>query len=84
MSLASSITVKHKRALAARWTLVDPTLAAGEFGVETDTNKFKIGDGTTPWSGLAYAGGGSTSYQIDGGLPDSVYGGTTPIDGGTI
>lgn len=41
---------------AAVWTDKNPVLLKGEFGVETDTNKFKIGDGTTTWSGLAYAG----------------------------
>lgn len=41
---------------AAVWTEKNPVLLKGEFGVETDTNKFKIGDGTTTWSGLAYAG----------------------------
>ncbi len=32
-----------------------PTLAQGEIGYETDTTKFKIGDGSTAWSSLAYA-----------------------------
>lgn len=50
---------------AANWTSINPVLAAGEMGVETDTNKFKFGDGTTTWSGLAYAageGGGGDAY----------------------
>ena len=46
---------------AANWTSVNPVLAAGEMGVETDTNKFKFGDGTTAWSGLAYASGVQSS-----------------------
>jgi hypothetical protein len=29
-------------------------LSAGELGFETDTTKFKIGDGTTNWNGLNY------------------------------
>lgn len=33
-------------------------MSSGEIGVETDTLKFKIGDGATAWSALAYAGGG--------------------------
>ncbi|SHE79710.1 hypothetical protein SAMN05444339_10290 [Loktanella atrilutea] len=37
------------------WTNVNPTLAAGEFGVESDTGKFKIGNGTLPWNQLPYA-----------------------------
>jgi hypothetical protein len=32
-------------------------LSAGEPGFETDTGKFKVGDGTTTWTALEYAGG---------------------------
>lgn len=32
---------------AENWTTKNPTLSKGEFGVENDTNKFKIGDGAT-------------------------------------
>lgn len=41
---------------AENWTTKNPTLAKGEFGVENDTNKFKIGDGATAWKELTYAG----------------------------
>lgn len=41
---------------ATNWTTANPILAEGEVGVETDTNKFKIGDGITTWSELAYQG----------------------------
>lgn len=48
---------------AANWTSVNPVLAKGEQGFETDTKKIKVGDGTTAWNSLAYvvsnAGGGS-------------------------
>jgi hypothetical protein len=40
---------------AANWTSVNPTLAAGEQGFETDTGKFKIGTGSTAWTSLLYA-----------------------------
>jgi len=43
---------------AANWTAANPVLLAGEIGVETDTRRYKIGDGTTAWAGL--------SYYIDG------------------
>lgn len=43
---------------AANWTNVNPTLSQGEFGVEYDTGKFKIGDGQTAWNSLAYASSG--------------------------
>ena len=51
--------IQNRRDIAANWTSVNPTLAEGEFGVETDTNKFKIGDGSTPWQNLAYQGAGT-------------------------
>lgn len=44
---------------AANWTANNPTLASGEMGVETDTLKVKVGNGTTAWNSLAYLGGGS-------------------------
>lgn len=46
--------LQHRRDTAANWTSKDPTLAAGELGFETDTLKFKIGDGATAWTVLAY------------------------------
>jgi len=54
--------MQQRRDTAANWTTNNPTLAAGEIGFETDTNQFKIGDGTTVWTSIAYAGGGGISY----------------------
>ena len=39
---------------AAAWTTANPILAQKEMGIETDTNKIKLGDGTTAWTSLAY------------------------------
>ena len=39
---------------SANWTSINPTLSQGEFGVEDDTGKFKIGDGTTAYNSLPY------------------------------
>ena len=47
--------IQVRRDAAADWTSTNPTLAAGEIGFESDTNKFKIGDGATAWTSLAYA-----------------------------
>jgi len=49
--------IKLRRDTAANWLLSNPILAAGEPGLETDTGKVKYGNGTTAWTGLAYAGG---------------------------
>lgn len=46
---------QFRRGTAAQWTSANPTLAAGEFGYETDTGKAKIGNGSTAWTSLAYA-----------------------------
>jgi hypothetical protein len=47
-------TIQTKRGPAANWTSTDPTLAAGEFGFETDTGKFKVGNGSAAWTALGY------------------------------
>ena len=47
-------TMQQKRGTASRWTSTNPILLAGELGVETDTNKMKVGDGTTAWTNLDY------------------------------
>ena len=39
---------------AANWTSANPTLLLNEIGIETDTKKLKMGDGTTAWASLAY------------------------------
>jgi hypothetical protein len=49
-----TIKVKHKRGTASAITAANPTLAAGELAFETDTRRFKLGDGTTAWTSLAY------------------------------
>lgn len=52
-----AIQIQMRRATAASWTSVNPILASGEPGYETDTGKIKYGDGITAWTSLAYRGG---------------------------
>jgi hypothetical protein len=52
--------IQLRRDTAADWTSNNPTLAAGEFGWESDTSKYKIGDGSTAWNSLGY-----TSEKFD-------------------
>jgi len=49
-----AVQIQSRRDTAANWTTNDPTLAAGEIGLETDTGKLKIGDGATAWTALNY------------------------------
>ncbi len=50
---------------AAEWAAINEVLLDRELGLETDTRKFKFGDGSKPWNDLEYAGGGS---DVAGGL----------------
>ena len=52
--------IQLRRGLAETWTSVNPILSEGEMGIETDTQKFKFGDGATEWSSLPYASSGSS------------------------
>jgi len=49
-----SAQIKLRRDTAANWTSVNPIMASGEPGLETDTLKIKYGDGVTRWNLLAY------------------------------
>ena len=42
----------------------NPVLLKGEVVYESDTRKHKVGDGTTAWNSLPYAGGGDTPDTI--------------------
>jgi hypothetical protein len=50
----STVRIQVRRGTASEWTSANPTLAAGEMGVETDTRKIKIGTGSTAWTSLSY------------------------------
>jgi hypothetical protein len=52
-----STQILLRRGTAQQWIDANPLLSAGEPGVETDTGKFKIGDGILSWLSLPYAVG---------------------------
>lgn len=71
-----------RRRTAAQWTTVNEVLLSAEMGLESDTNKIKIGDGVSPWSDLAYlvtdtGGGGGGSGPLTPDTPPST---PTPFD----
>jgi hypothetical protein len=41
--------------VASSWSSINPILLEGEIGLETDTRKFKFGDGDNAWNSLKYA-----------------------------
>ncbi len=49
-----STEITLRRDTAANWTSNNPTLAAGEIGIESDTGLRKSGDGSTAWTSLKY------------------------------
>lgn len=49
-----ALKIQLRRGTAAEWTSANPTLMQGEMGVETDTLKVKLGNGTTAWTSLPY------------------------------
>ena len=44
-----------RRDTAANWSSNNPVLSSGEFGYESNTGKYKIGNGSTAWASLAYS-----------------------------
>ena len=46
--------MQQRRGTASQWTSANPILNAGEIGFESDTNKFKIGDGINHWEDIIY------------------------------
>ena len=57
------IQFQFRRGSAAEWASANPVLASGELGLENDTKKIKIGDGSTHWNDLLY-GVGAIDLQI--------------------
>lgn len=76
------IRIREKYDTKANWLYYDPVLFAGELGIESDTLKFKVGDGAHPWSELPYLYG----VEVDNAtiVPDSEGILGVPIDGETI
>lgn len=48
-----AIKIQLRRDIAANWTQNNPLLLNGEIGIETDTLKFKIGNGSQRWNSLS-------------------------------
>ena len=76
----ATVRIQLRRGTSSQWDTANPTLAAGEIGIETDTNTFKFGDGVTAWNDLDYA----LSDTVDDYIPLSLKGaanGVAELDG---
>ena len=68
-----AIQFQFRRGLASDWTTANPVLASGEPGYETDTGKFKYGDGSTAWNSLSYSSGPAGPTGPTGATPNMFY-----------
>ena len=64
--------MQQRRGTAAQWTAANPTLAAGEIGFETDTNKFKMGNGSSAWTALTYFANAAELAAIIDSAPEAL------------
>ena len=75
-------TIEIRGGTKAAWTSANPVLASREPGLETDTRRWKWGDGTTAWNALPYIDAEpsvyitTTSYTLAAGV------GNVFMDGG--
>ena len=60
-----AVQIQFRRGAGSAWTSANTILAEGEVGINTTTNQFKIGDGTTGWNSLSYAPISGTVANID-------------------
>jgi hypothetical protein len=76
---------QFRRDLSNTWSTINPVLAQGELGLETDSTKFKLGDGTTEWNNLSYVGiqGPQGIPGIDGSDGSDGSDGVGVVQGGT-
>lgn len=49
----ATVRIQVRRGTATQWSTTNPTLAAGEIGLETDTLKFKVGNGSSAWNSIS-------------------------------
>ena len=68
----SFIQLQFRRGNASQWTIADPILADGELAIESDTSKFKIGNGIAVWNQLPYGGLVGPTGAIGSNVPNDI------------
>lgn len=53
--MAVQTLIQARRGTTSEWSSANPTLSAGEWGYDSTTKRYKIGDGLTQWNSLPYA-----------------------------
>ena len=72
------IPFKFPNGTAASWASINPVLNPGEIGFESDTLKFKFGDGVTPWNSLPYQNASGPTGATGATGPQGIQGITGP------
>lgn len=74
--------IQFRRGTYTQWANANPILSEGEIGLELDTSKFKIGNGSSAWNSLSYGGiqGPAAQKYITFNLPGTTIG---PFQGTT-
>lgn len=49
-----AVQIQLRRGTEAEWTAANPVLAVGEIGITTDSNRFKLGNGSSNWNSLSF------------------------------
>ena len=72
--------IRIRRGTSNEWLYENPILLDGEIGYESDTNKFKVGDGINDWVNRPYGQSGPEGPQGPAGPkgPSVVVKGTVP------
>ena len=60
-----AVQIQFRRDTGANWASANTVLAEGELGINTTTNQFKIGNGSTAWNSLSYAPLSGTMADLD-------------------
>lgn len=93
MSNELKVRIKPCIYSSTEWTSGNKVLLKGEIGIESDTGRFKIGDGNSAWKSLEYANKGTWGIDISGTanktkgsltVNNKTFNGSANIDVGTI
>ena len=60
-----AVQLQMRRGTTVEWAAADPTLANGEWGLDTTTSEYYIGNGSTAWSNLTPASLPSTAVSVN-------------------
>ena len=58
-----AVQLQMRRGTTSEWTAANPTLANGEWGLDTTTSEYYIGNGSTAWTSLTAASLPSTAIS---------------------